>query len=357
MDTRVLFKLSLAGLVIFALVFISVLLWEVITPFIISYILLFVLKPGVTFLERRGLSHTLSAVTVFIAAFGGAALLLILFIPAMINELIGVRDNFSQYVQSFSTFISSMKAFVSRYSSFLFSFAPQEEILAVAENNIKVYIFSLFNKVPSFLSITVAFVLVIPFATFFFLLDEQKIGNKLIEFVPNRYFEVALNLLYNLNQQFGLILRGMFIRVLILSVINSAGFWIINLKYPIMVGVFSGVTNLVPYIGPIFGTVLAFLVAIMTGAPQIIYLYILLLTIIIHLVDNILIQPIVFSKSTNLHPLFVLFLIALGSVIGGILGMFLIVPAVSLLKVVLGILYSHLSRPVKPSFSLYRKLE
>jgi predicted PurR-regulated permease PerM len=215
----------------------------------------------------------------------------------------------------------------------------------------------MFNKVPSFLSITVAFLLIIPFATFFFLVDDQKIGKKLIEFVPNKYFEVALNLLYNLNQQFGLILRGMFIRVLILTIITTAGFWIIQLKYPIIVGVIAGITNLVPYIGPIFGTILAILVAVMTGAPDIIYLYIIILSIVIHIVDNVLIQPIVFSRSTDLHPLLVLFLIALGSVVGGVLGMFLIVPAASLLKVILRVLYSHLSRPVRPSFSSYRKIE
>ncbi|MFA6470739.1 MAG: AI-2E family transporter [Candidatus Latescibacterota bacterium] len=357
MDIRVLLKLFLASLILIALVYVSLLIWEVITPFLLSYILLFVLKPGVTFFERRGLNHTLAVSLVFIATFGGATLLLTLFIPVMVNEFVGVRDNFSQYVQSFSTFVTSIKSYISQYSSFLFSFAPQEEILAVAENNIKVYVFSLFSQVPSILSITLAFILIIPFATFFLLLDEQIIQKKLIEFVPNRYFEVALNLIYNLNQQVGLILRGMFVRIVILTFITTAGFWIIDLKYPIIVGVLAGFTNLVPYVGPIFGTALAFLVAIMTGAPQIIYLYLLLITLVIHLVDNALIQPIVFSKSTNLHPLFVLFLIALGSVAGGVIGMFLIVPAVSLLKVFLVILYSHLSRPKKPAFSLYRKLE
>lgn len=357
MDMRVLLKLSLAGLILLAVIYISMLIWEVITPFLIAYILLFVLKPAVNFFEQRGMNHTLAVSLVFIGAFGGAVLLFILFIPAMVNEFYGVRENFNKYSQVFSASISSVKTFLSRYTSFLFSFAPQEEIFAGAENNLRVYVFSLINQVPSFLSIIVAFLLIIPFATFFFLLDEQRMQKKLIEYVPNRYFEVALNLIFNLNQQFGLILRGMFIRVLILSIVTSAGFWIIKLKYPIIVGFLSGATNLVPYIGPIFGTLLAFLIAVMTGAPQILYIYILLVSLVIHLVDNILIQPIVFSKSTNLHPLFVLFLIALGSVIGGILGMFLIVPAVSLLKVILKILYSELSRPPKPSFSLYRKLD
>jgi predicted PurR-regulated permease PerM len=359
MNKQVILKLSLAGLILFSLVYISTLIWEVVTPFLIAYILLFVLKPAVNFFKQRGMNHTLSVFLVFTGAFGGAILLLILFIPAMVYEFNGVRENFNKYNEVFSASISSARAFISHYTSIFFSFAPQsqEEILAVAENNLRVYFFSLFNRLPSFLSVTVAFLLIIPFATFFFLLDEQKMQKKLIEFVPNRYFEVALNLIFNLNQQFGLILRGMFIRILILSLVTSAGFWIIKLKYPIMVGLFSGISNLVPYIGPIFGTLLAFLIAVLTGAPQILYLYILLVSLLIHIVDNILIQPIVFSRSTNLHPLLVLFLIALGSVVGGILGMILIVPAVSLLKVILGVLYAELSRPPKPSFSLFRKIE
>ena len=157
----------------------------------------------------------------------------------------------------------------------------------------------LLNIIPIFL-----YLFVIPFATFFFLLDEVKIKKKIIGFVPNRYFETTLLLFHNLNHQFGLLLRGMFTSAFIISLLASFGLWSIDLEYPILVGIFAGVSNLIPYFGPIAGTFAAFLVSVMTMKPMIFFFYIILVFLAVNLLDNIFVQPIVMAKAANLHPLY-----------------------------------------------------
>ena len=61
----------------------------------------------------------------------------------------------------------------------------------------------------------------------------------------------------------------------------------------------------------------------------------------------------VLARAANLHPLLVIFLVLAGSKIGGILGMLLAVPLVSLIQVVINILYNEITRPVRPDFSKY----
>ena len=196
-------------------------------------------------------------------------------------------------------------------------------------------------------------IIVIPFATFFFLLDDHRIKKTIIGIVPNRYFEVALIMVHKLHRQFGFLLMGMLADALIVAILASVGLWIIGLKYPLIVGIFAGATNLIPYFGPVVGTVIAFFVALITGSSNIMFLYILLVFLVVNLLENIFVQPIVFSRAANLHPLLVIFLVLAGSKIAGIFGMLLAVPCASLFQVVIKIIYNEFKRPVLPDFSKY----
>lgn len=357
MDSKSLYRIFAVLGVFFAVLFLALLLWKILLPFFFSYVLLFALKPLVDALEQRGVPHVFSVLIVFFGSFGGLVLLLVLIIPALINEFINIQDNLNEYSKSFSLFFNHLKELSLRYSASLSFFTPDGGYKPILERNLKSFLQFFVQSIPSVLSTLVLYCMVIPFATFFLLLDEQRITKKMISLVPNRYFEIILNLLYNLNRQFGLILRGMFISVAIISILSSLGLCLIDLHFPIIIGVFAGVSNLIPYAGPIVGIAAAFVTAVMTGSPSEIFLSIILVFIIVQLIDNTLVQPIVMAKSSNLHPLLVLFLVILGSSFGGVIGMFAVVPIVSLSQIVVKILFAELKRPSRPDFSLYHDIQ
>ncbi len=367
-------KLHLRFAIIFALIafllFCAYKLGTILAPFLIAYIFHYALKPGVNLLEQKGIRHVFSVIIVFVISFGMLAIFLNIFIPAVIDEMLGIKDNLPKYSEQFENSITWIEnSFLGEFGGILniFNIEGFENIVDAGTDegyNIKKVVIKyltdsllfVIKKVPSILFNVIPlilYILVIPFATFFFLLDEQRIKNKIISVVPNRYFEVTLNLLHSLNRQFGWLLSGMFLSAVIISSLASTGLWIIGLEYPILVGVFAGIANLIPYLGPVTGTVAASLVAIMTGAPAILFVYILIVFVIVNLLDNVLVQPIVLARAANLHPLIVIFLVLAGSKIGGLIGMLIAVPLVSLLNVVIKLIYKELTRPMRPDFAEY----
>ncbi len=333
------------------------LFWKLFAPFLVSYVLFFAFKPFLQFLENRGVSHLTAVLLIFISVFGGLGVFLLFFIPAVYNEFLHINSNLETYTVSFSSFLLSIRDTVTSSTSGSFLLRHGSNLITPTPENVGGIVHAVAQKIPSLVSSFLLFISVVPFATFFFLLDARRIERGLIRLVPNRYFEVVLDLLYNLELQFGYILRGMLFSVTIVSLLSSLGLWMIGLDYPLIIGVFAGISNLIPYAGPVVGVLGAFAVAVMTGDPGSMYVSILVVFFLVQILDNTVIQPLVMSKSTNLHPMAVLLLVLIGSAMGGVTGMFLAVPVVSLSSIIFRIVYSEISRPPRPDFFQLKEVQ
>lgn len=329
-------------------------------PFLAAYIIQFALRPFVNHLEQRDFQHSSSVIIVFVSTFLLVGVLLSILAPAFTSEVASLQENIGDYSKVMTEKVETMKETFSQRIGFMNRILSEnenieQEIKKYFTNSLLRFMQKISQNLFSILSL-VLYIAVIPFATFFFLYDDQRIKKKIISLVPNRYFEITLNIIHRLHVQFGLLLRGMLISVVVISLLASAGLWIIGLEYPVVVGIFSGMANLIPYFGPVAGTVAACLVALVTGSPVSFFLYIVLVFLIVNLLDNILVQPIIFSRAANLHPLLIIFLVLAGSKIAGFLGMLLAVPLASLFSVVMNIVARELNRPLRPDFSEYRTI-
>lgn len=126
-------------------------------------------------------------------------------------------------------------------------------------------------------------------------------------------------------------LRGQLLDALIVAIITSVILTIIRLDFAVLLGCFAGLTNVIPYFGPVFGAIPAVIVALFTGglAKAVITL---VAFIIIQQIDANLIYPKVVGSSTGLHPVFVLLAVTFGGYFWGIIGMVLAVPVVACIK-------------------------
>lgn len=357
MDKKILFRLLLVISVISVFLFLFLYFWKICAPILISYIFFYILKPFVRFLERRGFSHFYAVISVFFSFLFCIILVLIMFIPSLLSEFSRIRANLPEYSRASSSFLDSFLSILSGNSVFLFFLQNTGDVFTFMNTHLRNFFYASLQQVPVFLTTIVLFIIIVPFTTFFLLLDEQKISKSFIRLVPNRYFEIIVDLLYSLEFQFGLILRGLFLGVFIISVVTSLGLWIIRLEYPLVIGIIAGVTNLIPYAGPVIGLLFAFLTALISGSPLPMYGYIILVILFVQLLDNVIVQPLVMSRSANLHPLLIIFLVLLGSSLGGVLGMLVIVPLAGLSHVILSAVYRYLNRPSRPDFSLYHDIE
>jgi len=144
---------------------------------------------------------------------------------------------------------------------------------------------------------------------------------------------MTLNLLHSINNSIGGYIRGQILAVSVVVILAGVGLMLIGMPYAWPIGVLAGLSNMIPYLGPIIGIGAATIVALATLGGMSMVTKVILVFAVIQIVDNVLIQPIVIAKSVDLHPLVILVVVMIGSDLWGIVGMLVAVPATGILKV------------------------
>ena len=129
-------------------------------------------------------------------------------------------------------------------------------------------------------------------------------------------------------------IRGQLLVALIVGVMSSIALYLVGLDYAVMVGMTAGFCNIIPYVGPLIGSVLAIIVALLSGSPMKAVFAVVAL-IVVQQLDGNIISPKVVGDSVGLHPVFVILAIIIGGSWFGLLGMLLAVPAAGILKLLL----------------------
>ncbi len=301
---------------------------NIVTIIIISALLAYILDPIASSLEAKGLSRTTATIIIFVLFFLTIILLGWKIFPTIFNDLLALQENLNP--DTTENFLVQVENFLQKHLTFI----NVKELNLQSEIN--GFISSLTKQLIAFaadLVSVISAVVIIPFVTFFLLKDGRHMKKLLISYIPNRYFEMSLNVIHKMDQQLGAYLRGQFIEAFVVGSLAIIALWILGIKYFILIGVFAGLANLIPYVGPVAGAVPAILVAVANGADSTLIIYIVLAFAIIQLVDNVVMQPLVLSKSVNLHPLIIVLAVLIGGNFFGVLGMFLAVPVAGILKV------------------------
>ena len=188
----------------------------------------------------------------------------------------------------------------------------------------------------------ITYVVIVPFVVFFLLNEGGTLKRGLIALVPNRYFELVLNLFYRIDEQLGGYMRGLIIYAVIVSGLSILGLWLIGLDYYLAIGLFTGLASIIPYFGAIMGVLLGSAAAIFQyGVPEA-AIPVLGIFLVIHLLDGVFISPMVMAKNVDLHPIAIVFVLLIGGHLLGVLGMIIAVPLTAVLKVSTRTVYNGL---------------
>ena len=127
-------------------------------------------------------------------------------------------------------------------------------------------------------------------------------------------------------------IRGQLIDALIMAILVSTSLYLIGIKYAVIIGILSGIGNLIPYLGPVVAYGSTILVSLLSGdwKRMIVALVVLF---IIQTIDGNVINPKLLSSSIDVHPMLVIAALIIGGALGGFLGMLFAVPVAAFLKV------------------------
>jgi predicted PurR-regulated permease PerM len=332
----------LLAILILALTVLSFyLLRDLITPVVISIFLAYLLEPLVTGLENRGISRG-----------WGILIVLLGFLAVAGAGVIMVRE---QMADELDVILSQVRLDQPE----LVLAQMQEKLKAAFPGTMQTRLIELFSSavaqmLQSFLGTGIASVtevfsafgamIIIPFLVFFILNDARALEKAIVQNIPNRYFEMSLSLFHKASQQLGRYIRGVLLDAAIVGAMVMIALTILDLRYAVFIGMLAGMANLIPYLGPVVGGVPAIAVSIMdsgnfSGVPSVLFAF-----AIVKIIDDVIVQPIVVSKSVELHPVSVIIAIYVGGHAGGILGMIVAVPLVAIIKESLRILHWGFTR-------------
>ncbi|MCH7411191.1 AI-2E family transporter [Belliella sp. DSM 111904] len=201
--------------------------------------------------------------------------------------------------------------------------------------SIQTIVNTILNTTSTFLVGTMAIV----FITFFLLLENGLLRRNIINLVPNAYFELYVSTFNKVERLLSNYLIGLLIQISAIFSIASIGLTIMGVEYALTIAFFAAIANLIPYAGPLLGATFGVLVGVTTGSfgeGNEIWLFVIkILSVfsVVQLTDNILLQPLIFSKSVKAHPLEIFVVIFAGAKIAGITGMVFAIPVYTVFRV------------------------
>lgn len=169
--------------------------------------------------------------------------------------------------------------------------------------------------------------------TFYMSMEEDGITKFVKAIVPKKYHTFTLNLVNKIEKTVGSWLKGQLSLCFIIAALYYIAFVIFGLNYSLLLAVFAGVVEIIPYIGPYIGAVPAVLIAL-TQSP-IRALFIIIIVVLIQQLENNWIVPKIMKKSVGLNPIIVIVVLMIGVKIGGVAGALLAVPVTAIIQVII----------------------
>lgn len=196
------------------------------------------------------------------------------------------------------------------------------------------------NQLISFTGNFFIGVLAVTFITFFLLYENGIIRRQIIAIIPNQYFEVFISALNKIERLLSNFLLGILFQMVSIFSIASIGLSIVGINYALTIAVFAAVANLIPYLGPLLGGIFGIAVALSTSGDfsfsnetLIMVVKVFSVFAVVQATDNLVLQPLIFSKSVKAHPLEIFVIIFVGATIAGIPGMIAAIPVYTVLRV------------------------
>jgi predicted PurR-regulated permease PerM len=213
-----------------------------------------------------------------------------------------------------------------------FSFLQDADINAFIDS----FIYSALEKIQKALmniKTLLGTLVIVPMVTFLFLRDYHNSLKKFIRSIPNKYFEMTLNLISSLEVQIGKYIRGVCIEFFIVSFLAVLGYSLVGLHFAFVLGVAVGLFNVIPLIGPYLGTLPAMFVSITQFGDMSLFAPVVLINVLVQGVDVWYVKPKLYGNFYRAHPLMVLIMVLLGGQVMGFSGAIMAVPIFTTLAV------------------------
>ncbi|CUS98738.1 AI-2E family transporter [Candidatus Chrysopegis kryptomonas] len=293
---------------------------------ILAIFLAVALNPLVIHLESIGVNRTASILIVFASLILILILSIVFLIPKFVNQFKTLAEQLQKVPLDviIASAIQSLKDKIPLLKGLDLEHKVQELVA--------IYSVKAASALTSAIT-TVFELLLAPFVAFFILKDGERFKKKLIRAIPNRYFEMGLNVLDKIEAQITGYIRGLVLEATALGIMSAIGSAILGINFAFVIGLIAGLASFVPYLGAFVGAIPALLISVVQFGDGRMILPLIIMFVIVHLIDDLVVQPLVYSHSVGMHPVEVVFVLLIFGELFGLFGMLIAIPVEAIIKV------------------------
>ncbi len=308
-------------------------------PVLISAFITYLLHPLIEKIQRYDVPRWLAISFIYVLFFGGIGVVVVNGLPRFLIQLQDLADNAPEMFLAFE----EMGVQVTREMYSL----PEifHDRIEALLTEIEMYVDNLLEKaIDTVKSLVNSFfvLIVIPFLVFYFLKDLQQIKTACWYITPKKWRTHCKLLIKKIDHSLGQYIRGQLFVIGVLSTLATTAFWLLDLPYPILLGTIVGITEIIPYFGPIIGAIPAVFVAL-TFSPNMVW-WVIGIMLVLQLIEGSVLSPLIVGKSLRMHPIVIIIALLIGGELAGVVGMLLAVPLFAIARVVISHFHGYLAK-------------
>jgi predicted PurR-regulated permease PerM len=325
------FYLKLAAVLfsLIAMVWIVIIAKEILSPLIFSCLFSILLLPYAAFLEQRlrmpRSAASMLAVLSLLACIGGLLYVIGSQVSDLANDWPQFQDQLHKTQNDLMEWVGS-SFHITRHKQLTFVANTTNKVVASGGSVVGATLLSL-SGMLLFLVFTFIY-------TFFFLLYRKLI----MRFLESVFEEDNKKVVHDIIEKVQFMIRkyiiGLLIEMAIVATVVSITFMVLGVKYAILLGLITGLFNIIPYIGIFTALVLSAAVTFATSQEQVTVIYVIITLVVTHLIDSNILLPLVVGSKVRINALITVLGVIIGEMVWGIPGMFLSIPVIAVLKII-----------------------
>ena len=310
------FKIAFIAL----LFYIIYLIKDILVLSIFALIISILFNPIIDFLQKRKFPRVLSVILIYIGVFGLVSLLIYSFASLFIVEIQKFSQFFPEYFEKVSPPLKNVG---------VKAFEDIESFIELLNKSVETMAASFIGAVATIFGGIFSTIYVVTIAIFISL-EEKGVEKSLSLLFPKKYEAYILNLWGKCQQK----VSGWFLSRILASIFVGAAsyvaFLILNVNYPLTLGLLAGILNFIPVIGPLITGIFIFIIISLDGA--LIAILALVAFTLIQQIENNVLTPLLAKRFVELSPILVLISLVIGGKLFGILGAVLAIPLAGILS-------------------------
>ncbi|EEG76153.1 AI-2E family transporter [Dethiobacter alkaliphilus] len=326
--------ISVAAALIFLLLYwlyrVGAAAFLVLLPFFLAIILAYILNPLVEFLENRRIPRHLGILLIYAVFFSTIFLIGISTIPTLLLELQKLGEKIPDYTRHVQSFLLHLQSDYQRINMPENIRLVLDENIVALQENLQDVVERVTGTVLSLFAHTFT-ILIIPLLVYYILRDMESLKRSFVMLFPSRYRKWVASMGSEMDRTLGAYFRGMLLISFLVGLLTYVGLTIIGVDFSLLLGIIAGLTNIIPYFGPLIGAVPAVLIGLLHSPA--LALQVVVVIVIVQQIESQFITPQILGRSLGLHPLIVIFVLIVGGRFFGLVGLIFAVPFAAMVRI------------------------